>query len=186
VEDRLNKIVNPDSLLTSDFWEDVFGQSVKKTGPGWTGFACEMDFRPLPSIPTRAVTSADLTAFETISAACPDAEMDPSDLEDPAVRVRGCEIDDELVAVVTVSNSSGRVANLRVAVLPAFRRKGLASGAISGLAADLFADDYVLGYSTDTRNAQSCALAQRLGFWHHSTDWTFIPDEVWNDQGVGD
>jgi GNAT superfamily N-acetyltransferase len=178
VEDRLDKIVNPDSLLTSEIWEIVFGQLVKKVGPNWTGFACEIDFRPSPLIPTRAVTSADLERFEAISAACPEAEMDPSDLEDPAFRVRGCDIDDDLAAIAAVANSSGRVATLQVGVLPAFRRKGLASSAISGLAEDLFADGYVLGYATYADNAPACALARSLGFWHHYTSWDFIPEEV--------
>jgi len=182
VKARVQKIRGLDSLLGVSFWEEVFGQLVKKVGPNWTGFACEQDFKPSLRHPTRPVMLSDLAALETLSEVCPESELDPSDFKNPAFPVCGCEVGGELVAVAAVANSRGRMANLQVAVLPAFRRKGFASAAISGLAVSLFADDYVLGYSTWADNLPSCSLAQGLGFWHHDISWDFIPTEVWSGQ----
>lgn len=180
VEDEVEKLPSRDSILEERFWKSVFGKTVKKIGPNWTGFADRNDFQPRDLLQVRPLAESDASMIEKIAKACPEAEMDPSGFVDAQFPVYVCEAGGTLSAVAAVASATGRIAKLQVAVLPAFRRQGLASIVITALAMELFNRDFILGWSTWNDNAASVALAKRMGFWQHDTDWVFIPEELWS------
>jgi RimJ/RimL family protein N-acetyltransferase len=147
-------------------WAELFGGDVEAiVGPAAVRCADRETLRPLrSSADVRMLSEADLAAAGRLRAACTDAEWEHggSDVRDhPSA---GAFLAGELVALAGYERWGKSIAHISVVAHPGHRGRGLATAAVSRIAAEALDRRLIPQCRTLESNAPSVAIAERLGF----------------------
>ncbi len=118
-----------------------------------------------PSPATRQLTKADAPAFEELTAAAPEADLDEAFVELDHWLVFGTFVGDRLASAVSMYPWDGtRLADLGVITLPEFRGRGLGRTTVRAASSAALSRGYEPQYRCQEDNVASVALARATGF----------------------
>jgi GNAT superfamily N-acetyltransferase len=165
----------PLATLTAADFEDVeritsllHTPVARVVGPAWIGYADATTLRPCHDSRARLLTDADSAAIDALRSACPAEawEHGGSDIGDWPLA--GVFDGDTLVALAGCERWGSDIAHLAVITHPAYRGRGLGTGAASLAAATALGHGLIPQYRTLRGNTPSLAIGARLGFVHYA------------------
>jgi hypothetical protein len=154
----------PDQVFTLECSRAMFGPAAERIiGPAWLGYADAMDFRPVLSTQTRALSPDDLPALRRLAAACgPEWEDSGITFESPLVF--GRFVEGELAAAGTVERSSRDILNVGIITHPDHRGSGYGKEVTTALTNYGLERGGIMQYRTLEANVPSMRIARTLGY----------------------
>lgn len=165
--DRVGEMVDgarPDDVFTVPCADSMFGPAAERIiGPAWLGYADGLDFRPVLSTRTRALSPEDLPALQRLAAACgPEWEDSGITFESPLVF--GRFVQGELVAAGTVERTSQEILNVGIVTHPEHRAQGYGKEVVTALTSYGLERGGIMQYRTLESNVPSLRIARALGY----------------------
>jgi GNAT superfamily N-acetyltransferase len=144
--------------------EAMFGEATERIiGPAWLGYADGLDFRPVLSTHTRALSPDDLPALRRLAASCGE-EWEDSGITFESPLVFGRFAEGDLAAAGTVERSSRDILNVGIITHPDHRSKGYGKEVVSALTRYGVERGGIMQYRTLESNRPSLRIARALGY----------------------
>jgi GNAT superfamily N-acetyltransferase len=154
----------PDDVFSVECAQAMFDNDGERIiGPAWLGYADGLDFRPVLSTHTRALSPDDLPALRRLAAAC-GAEWEDSGITFESPLVFGRFAEGELAAAGTVERSSRDILNVGIITHPEHRSKGFGKEVVSALTRYGIERGGIMQYRTLESNLSSLRIARALGY----------------------
>ena len=160
--------LSADTLFSASWLQQVCGGKAEKIlGPAEIGYADQSMFQCDENRFGRRMSPDDSAAYAALAGALDQTEAEESGLLPDRFPAFGAFSDGELCAVASYSVWEPSIAHIVVATHPHHRRRGFASAALQSLAKEAFDRGLILQWRAVSRNRNSLALAERLGFRHY-------------------